>query len=77
MSYIMFCTLELLFPKDFIHIKHILYVERGKGPQYSIRTEKKYQIFFGLFEGRGLFVRNLLMGGGVIESSQYPHVSEL
>ena len=35
-----FCTLELLSPKDFTYIKHILNVEKGKGPQNLIWLSK-------------------------------------
>ena len=40
-----FCTLELLSPKDLTHTKHILNVEKGKGPQTPIRIANEYQIF--------------------------------
>ena len=33
MSYNIFCTLKLISPKDLINTKHILKVDKGKGPQ--------------------------------------------
>ena len=39
MSYIVFCTLKLLYPKDLTRIKHTLNVEKGKGPQNPIRIQ--------------------------------------
>ena len=50
MSYNIFCTLKLLSPKDLTHIKHILNVEKGKGPQNPIRIAKECQIFFTMTE---------------------------
>ena len=46
MSYIIFCILELLSPKDLTRIKHILNVEKGNGPQNPIRIAKniKYSL---------------------------------
>ena len=46
MSYITFCTLELLSPRDLTDTKHILNVDEGKVPQNPIQTAKEYQIFF-------------------------------
>ena len=41
-----FCTLELLSPKGLTHIKHILNIENGEGPQNLIGIAKEYQVFF-------------------------------
>ena len=41
MSYITFCTLELLSPKHLTHMQHILNVEKGKRPQNVERASSK------------------------------------